>query len=163
MGCWTQRWSDVHVTFSTGTCIRNIVKGNSMLQVLHSETNFLETNFLNKIYIAQFLIYNLSKKSSQGNRLSAEKKPSFLYQRLPMFLFWTLLQTLQKSQPIILCVHLTLFSLWIDYSDKNQVIIIRTKLLRDFLKFSCIPYSVIRFKVWGKNLLLRMLDNFCYR
>ena len=58
-----------------------------MLQVLHSETNFLETNFLNKIYIAQFLIYNLSKKSSQGTRLLAEKKLSFLYQRLPMFLF----------------------------------------------------------------------------
>ena len=134
-----------------------------MLQVLHSETNFLETNFLNKIYIAQFLIYNLSKKSSQGTRLSAEKKLSFLYQRLPMFLFWTLLQTLQKSQPTILYVHLTLFFMWIDYSDKNQLIIIRTKLLHDFLKFSCIPYSVIRFKVWGKNLLLQMLDNFCYR
>ena len=134
-----------------------------MLQVLHSETNFLETNFLNKIYIAQFLIYNLYKKSSQGTRLSAEKKLSFLYQRLPMFLFWTLLQTLQKSQPTILYVHLTLFFMWIDYSDKNQLITIRTKLLHDFLKFSCIPYSVIRFKVWGKNLLLQMLDNFCYR
>ena len=56
---------------------------NSMLQILHSETNFLETNFLNKL-ILQFLINNLYKHSSQGSRLS-EKKRFFLVQRLPIF------------------------------------------------------------------------------
>ena len=57
---------------------------NSMLQILHSETNFLETNFLNKL-ILQFLINNLYKHSSQGSRLS-EKKRFFLVQRLSIFL-----------------------------------------------------------------------------
>ena len=57
---------------------------NSMLQILHSETNFLETNFLNKL-ILQFLINNLYKHSSQGSRLSEKKKRFFLVQRLPIF------------------------------------------------------------------------------
>ena len=56
---------------------------NSMLQILHSETNFLETNFLNKL-ILQFLINNLYKHSSQGSRLS-EKNVSFLYKGCQYF------------------------------------------------------------------------------
>ena len=37
------------------------------------------------------------------------------------------------------------------------------KVLHSFLKSSSIPYCVVRFWVWGKNLQLWTWHNFCYR
>ena len=53
-------------------------EGNSMLQTLHSETNFLETNFLNKLILHsfQFIICTNIRYRVLDNR--AEKKLFFL-------------------------------------------------------------------------------------
>ena len=47
-----------------------------MLQVLHSETNFLETNFLNKIYIAQKILTGYQIISRKETFLSLPKAPN---------------------------------------------------------------------------------------
>ena len=97
-----------------------------------------------------FSIHNLYHHSLQGIWLSAEKKLSFLQQRHQYFCF-ELLPTLQKKQPTVLCVHLTLFSLWIDPSDKYHLLITGTKLRLRVLKSSYIPYCVVRFWARGKT------------
>ena len=96
---------------------------------------------------------NTFKHSSQGNWLLAGKK----LQAAIIFVWNSVTDITKKNQPTISCVHLTIIFLWIDYSDKNHLIIIRTKPLYSSLKSGCIPYSVVRFWACGKNLLLQTL------
>ena len=104
-------------------------KGNSMLRTLHSETNFLETNFLDKLiqHTFQFIIckniphrlldyqqkrnFPLTKASKipKLTKLSAEKKLSF-NKGFQNFCVKLCYRHYKKIQPSVVCVHLTLFS-----------------------------------------------------
>ena len=141
---------------------------NNFIQVLasFSPSNFivsiifvLHSLFTNYSFFVGFHWLNLLSGIQMIKHLKSDLQIS---NRGCQYFCVTLLQTLQKkNQPTISCVYLTLIFLWIDYSHKNHFIIIRTKLLHSSLKPSYIPYSVVRFWGWGKNLLLWTLYNFC--
>ena len=84
-------------------------KGNSMLRTLHSEINFLETNFLNKLiqHTFQFIIC----KNIPHRVLNYQQKRNFpLTKASKIFVLNFVTDITKKIQPSIFCVHLTLFS-----------------------------------------------------
>ena len=83
---------------------------------------------------------------------------------LPIFLFETLSWTLQKKKSTynLMCspdTHFPVNWLFKQKSFNNN----ENKVLHSFLKSSSIPYCVVRFWVWGKNLQLWTWHNFCCR
>ena len=110
-------------------------ESNSMLQTLHSETNFWETNFLQTLILHsfQFIIctnipHMILDYQQKRNFPFFNKGFKNFCVKLCFYIFNTVVNT---KLPAIFCVHLTLFSVnWL--FRQNHIIMIRTKLLHSF-------------------------------
>ena len=129
-----------HLFLQNKSCPRDSEnhEGNSMLQTLYSETNFWETNFLDKLFLHSFqfiictniphrILDNQQKRNfpffNKGfqnfcvklcyrhyKKINLQFFAVFFFYSLqwPIYIFNTVVNT---KLPAIFCVHLTLFSL----------------------------------------------------
>ena len=108
-------------------------EGNSM--TIHSETNFLETNFLNKLILHSFqCIISTNIPHRVHDHRQRKNFPFFNEGFQNFWVNYSVMNITKKSTYNFLCSLDTFFPCELTIQKKNYLKLIKTKLLHSFLK-----------------------------